>query len=420
MSEQSMPLSGAQAGIWLAQRLDPGNPACNLADRIDIRGPLRAEVFERALERCLAEAEPLRLRFTEEPAQYLPEYDSLRGHLPDGTLGYLGRAGRQADVRGEPGRATPPARRDGSARAAAPAPRTGPAPRTADGPREETMRALFAEVLGVPRVGVDDGFFDLGGHSLLAVRLVARVKEVFGAEVPIGALFEAPTAAGPAALAGGGGDPLGVLLPLREAGAKAPLFCVHPAGGLSWCYGGLVRHVPDRPIYGLQARRDRPPASLRRLAAGYVARLRLARPHGPYHLLGWSTGGVIAQEMAVQLRLAGCAPDAPLTLERVAEILRGEASAPASLPAGTLAELRDLCLGTDRLVRGLDTRPYDGDLLFFRAAIGDGPAADAWRPHVTGAVETHDVACGHRDMTQPGPIADIGAIVAARLRELGS
>ncbi|TYB50611.1 hypothetical protein FXF51_55535, partial [Nonomuraea sp. PA05] len=90
MTQQSMPLSGAQAGIWFAQRLDPGNPVYNAADRIDIHGPLRVDTFERALERCLAEAEPLRLRFTDEPAQYLPEYDSLRGCL---TV---------VDLRGEP------------------------------------------------------------------------------------------------------------------------------------------------------------------------------------------------------------------------------------------------------------------------------------------------------------------------------
>ncbi|GAA2213769.1 non-ribosomal peptide synthetase DhbF [Nonomuraea monospora] len=346
-------------------------------------------------------------------------------------------------------------------RAALPAPRAAAGTgRLPDGPREETMCALFAEVLGVPRAGVDDGFFDLGGHSLLAVRLVARVKEVFGAEVPIGALFEAPTAAGLAALVEGGArrDPLKVLLPLREAGSKAPLFCVHPAGGLAWCYGGLIRHVPDRPIYGLQARRDRLPSSLRKLAADYVAQLRLVRPDGPYHLLGWSTGGIIAQEMAVQLRLAGqqvallavldaypaegmrdlppsdeaealealltmggFAPDAALTLDRVVEILRREASPLAGLPVATLTELKDLYLNTNHLVRGLDTRAYDGDVLFFRATVDtvdDTLTADAWRPHVTGAIEAHDVACSHKDMTQPGPIAEIGAIVAARLQEL--
>src|SRR6202167_1644137 len=88
--------------------------------------------------------------------------------------------------------------------------------------REEILCAVFAQVLGVDRVGPDDDFFDLGGHSLLAVRLVGRVRVVLGVEVAVHAVFEAPTPAGLAALVEQAG-PARVALGPRERPVRVPL-----------------------------------------------------------------------------------------------------------------------------------------------------------------------------------------------------
>ena len=90
--------------------------------------------------------------------------------------------------------------------------------------RERVVAALFGEILGVARVGVDDGFFDLGGHSLSATRLVARVRAELGVEVPIRAVFDTPTVAGLAEwMSTQAGDRAGVALTARQRPASIPL-----------------------------------------------------------------------------------------------------------------------------------------------------------------------------------------------------
>ncbi|GAA3486658.1 amino acid adenylation domain-containing protein [Streptomyces cremeus] len=334
--------------------------------------------------------------------------------------------------------------------------------------REETLTRLFAEVLGMPRVGVDDAFFDLGGTSLLAARLVARVRDALGAELTIGTLFQARTPASLAAQLDAGNTEsdhaLDTLLPLRASGDRPPLFAFHPAGGISWCYLGLLSRLDaQQPVYGLQARGlhgdgEQLPASMEEMAADYIEQIRTVRPHGPYRLIGWSVGGVLAHTVAVRLqeagesvellalldaypsdqwqdaaipaeadaltallRMAGYDRTDELTREDVLATLHREGSALAGLPDATLSAVVDIVVNNARLMRAHRHRPFAGDALFFTAAAPREETwltPDAWAPYLTGRLRNDDIDCLHPELTQPGPLDEVCAVLAARLKEL--
>src|SRR5262249_9784571 len=181
------------------------------------------------------------------------------------------------------------------------------APRT---PQEEMLCEIFAEVLGLERIGIDENFFELGGQSLMAMLLISLVRAKLGFELPIRILFEFPTVAEMAprlGLQAGANAALDRVLPLRLQGNLPPLFCLPPSSGHSWVYAGLLDKLSiDRPVYGLQASGlaagETLPANIEEIVDDYTSLIRQIQPTGPYHILGWSFGGPIAHRVACRLQ----------------------------------------------------------------------------------------------------------------------
>ncbi|MFJ3084594.1 amino acid adenylation domain-containing protein [Streptomyces halstedii] len=177
---------------------------------------------------------------------------------------------------------------------------------------ERQVAALWAEELRLDRVGTTDTFQDLGGHSIAALRLVLRIKEATGVDIPIASLLLGGTVATIAAMIEEDQRIDGsALVPLRETTGRTPFFFVHPLGGSVFCYAALADALSDdQPVYGLQAfdlaGPDGPrPETIEEIAKLYLQEVRAVQPEGPYQVGGWCMGGVVAYEMARQLQQEG-------------------------------------------------------------------------------------------------------------------
>ncbi|MGX6508347.1 amino acid adenylation domain-containing protein [Rhodococcus sp. SJ-2] len=339
-------------------------------------------------------------------------------------------------------------------RAALPEPATSVrpyrAPRTN---REELVARVFADALEIDRVGLDDDFFDVGGNSLIATQVVARLRDESGVAVRVPWLLESPVVEDLAARLGVDGEAatgpdaaLSVILPLRAGDAAGTVFCLHPMIGLAWSYAPLAARLDGRgAVYGIQTPALTEPdfagASLDDLARRYADEIVSTEPHGPYRLLGWSLGGVLAHAVAVELQSRGLSVDELALIDSIPQIdtdrfeseisenlrtlgvevdpvtLDGQLprAAAEALVGAIPAELIDLdvervqrifaaAMTSPDLINRHEPAVFAGDVKFF-SAVAEHPteadAADLWVPFVTGRVRTRFVPGGHGEMMEP-------------------
>nr|WP_051161593.1 non-ribosomal peptide synthetase [Nocardia brevicatena] len=344
-------------------------------------------------------------------------------------------------------------------------------------PLEHAVTEVFAEVLDAEQVGLDTDFFELGGNSLLATRVVSMLRARIGAQVRVQWFFTDSTPAELAARILDGRDDvdadtaLGVLLPLRTrvpegVTADAPLFCVHPMFGMAWSYAGVAQYLSaEYPIYGLQSpalSEDYLPDALIDMARRYVTEIRTVQPHGPYRLLGWSLGGVIAHAIATELQAAGEQVSLLVMLDSLADIddtdfrsavrdalaevgirtgdefadtefadedihdLGDEALSvlqamiPPDMAALGLERLRRMyrsAMRSTRLINEYRPGTFHGTLHFFSAE--EHPAvAGTWERYVDGTVVDYPLPRRHEEMTTPEALAEIGPKLAELLAEV--
>ena len=319
-------------------------------------------------------------------------------------------------------------------------------------PRTETEKivaGIYAQVLGLERVGVDDSFFDLGGDSLSAMRVVAAINTTLGTQLAVRALFYAPSVRSLSEQLGTADSAVEVVpVEVLKEGKGVALCCIHDGLGLSWAYRALSDYL-DCPIIGINQiplNGEAEPESIRAMAASYADRLLAVHPAGSYKLLGWSLGGVVAHALAIELQRRGCvverlvllddafsgnrviargqasdesrilehilrmnrvdtsAQTEPLTYSQAAELIRRQFDvADFALPSEQLLEFMIQRVTTNQLYL-MEHVPdvFDGEMVVFSAAQnanGNGSSTvEGWRPYVTGGITAYSVDCAHQEM----------------------
>ncbi|ENE2355198.1 amino acid adenylation domain-containing protein [Serratia marcescens] len=176
------------------------------------------------------------------------------------------------------------------------------------GETETTLARVWCELLEIGQIGRHDNFFELGGHSLLAVRLSSQLRQQ-GITLPVQAIFNHPILAELAERIDRRTTeaPLRKAVPARSSGSRPPLFFVPTGFGDHSYVFELAKEIDETfPVYAVPwPAVEEKPATMSDMAASAVALIREVQPQGPYHLAGYSSGGVLAYAIAEQLQSAG-------------------------------------------------------------------------------------------------------------------
>jgi len=182
---------------------------------------------------------------------------------------------------------------------------------TVNDPLQKQLLQIWEQLLDRRGIGIRDNFFELGGHSLLAARLMHRLTQIHGKSLPLAVLLEAPTIEKLAVvLRGDVSKHWSSLVAIQPEGSKPPFFCVHGVGGNVVGFQELAKRMkPDFPFYGLQSQgldgTSELYTTIESMAEYYLGEIRRVQPRGPYHVGGFSMGGLVAYEIAHQLVAAG-------------------------------------------------------------------------------------------------------------------
>ncbi|HVB58104.1 MAG TPA: alpha/beta fold hydrolase [Candidatus Acidoferrales bacterium] len=286
----------------------------------------------------------------------------------------------------------------------------------------EVLTPIWQRVLERSSICPEDNFFDLGGNPAFAMRLFTEIAEVCGRELPPVTIFRAPTIAALAALLDQRATPVFPSTVLLKAGAEQPpIFIAHGLGSSVMEFFDLVKQIrTSRPIYGFQAKGSdgaAPPfARIEDMAQFHLDAIRNVQPRGPYTLIGYSLGGVVAFEIAQRLSASGeevallamidsYPHTEPLTLwkrihmiaaqlrYRVSDLMRSSVNRTVDAP---LSRVKERARFSDFLAwTRYRPRFYNGKITFARAESSHYPDPVATWSHLASGFEIETVPGDH-------------------------